>query len=391
IPKKQLEKIFDRFHKSSSGEIKNKEGAGIGLAFTKDLVELHRGDISVSSKPGVGTTFTLYVSLDKGQYEAEEFRKTKTSDFQPRYDPGDFINTDSSSDEEEITRNALIQEKRLSEPLFKEKEETPLLLYIDDNADLRVLLRQGMAEEFRVMTADGGQSGIELAINASPDIIISDLMMPEVDGLEVLRSLKKDSRTSHIPIILLTAKDAVEGEAESLGLGADGYLTKPFNMDNLSLLIKNILTSRRKLRERFHKEVITSPKEVAVTNVDEEFLQRAMEVVEANMDNANFSTEEFAQSVHISRSRLHIKLKALTGQSTTEFVRSIRLKRAVQLLEESGYSVKEVMAMTGFNTASYFSKRFKNQFGILPSEYLRRQKEAKEQGHLARPQVPGEG
>lgn len=371
IPKKQHKLLFDRFYKSAVGEVTNKDGAGIGLAFTRDLVDLHRGTINVKSKVGEGSKFTVRLSLDKDHYERDEFMANSGRQFVPRYDPEDFIGTDSASDAEELTHNQMIRDAQHTNQLLSERDDSPLLLYIDDNADLRNFIRQGMESDFRVIAADGGGAGIEIATTAVPDIIITDLMMPDIDGYAVLKSLKNDPRTSHIPIIMLTAKDTLESETEGLDYGADGYLTKPFNIGNLKQRIKNILSSRNQLRDRFRKEVITSPSEVTLTNVDEEFLQRAVDLVEENMDNTEFTVEELVRLMQVSRSRLYLKLKALTGQSSSEFIRTVRLKRAVQLLENTGYTVKEVMFMTGFNTASYFSKCFKQQFGILPSEYIK--------------------
>ncbi len=375
ITKNKVKSIFDRFYTSSSGEIKNKEGAGIGLSYTWELVELHRGKIDVDSTPGKGSAFTVRITLDKNQYEPNEFRTESTQNYLPQYDPEDFIGTSSESSVEELELNSEVTELQQRNQLMAEREDSPLLLYIDDNADLRSFIRRGMESDFRVIAADGGRAGIELATTAIPDFIVTDLMMPEVDGIQVLQEIKNDPRTSHIPVIMLTAKDTAESRTEGLEYGADGYLTKPFDIGDLTQQIKNILNSRKQLHERFRKQVITSPKEVTVTNVDEEFLQRAMDIVEDNMGNTEFSVEELVREMRVSRSKLYLKLKALTGQSSSEFVRTIRLKRAVQLLENSGYSVKEVMFMTGFNTASYFSKCFKQQFGIVPSEYIRLHKE----------------
>lgn len=375
INKNKIKSIFDRFYTSSSGEVKNREGAGIGLSYTWELVELHRGKIDVESSPGKGSVFTVRITLDKNQYESNEFRTESTHNYLPQYDPEDFIGTSSESSAEELELNSEVTELQQRNMLMAEREDSPLLLYIDDNADLRSFIRKGMESDFRVVAADGGRAGIELATTAVPDFIITDLMMPDVDGMQVLKEIKNDPRTSHIPVIMLTAKDTAESRTEGLGYGADGYQTKPFDIGDLTQQIKNILNSRTQLHERFRKQVITSPKEVTVTNVDEEFLQRAMDIVEENMGNTEFSVEELVREMRVSRSKLYLKLKALTGQSSSEFVRTIRLKRAVQLLENSGYSVKEVMFMTGFNTASYFSKCFKQQFGIVPSEYIRLHKE----------------
>ncbi|MCP9235832.1 two-component regulator propeller domain-containing protein [Lewinella sp. JB7] len=374
IPRRQLRRIFDRFYKSTTEGLQNREGAGIGLAFTKTLVDLHHGLINAESEVGQQTTFHVRLALDKNHYSKSQIAQSSATSYVPQSDPVDYFMPDENLPEEELNSlqlNKLPAARRGNDA----EEESPLLLYIDDNSDLRNFIRQGFASDFRVIAADGGAAGIELAKTSLPDIVISDIMMPEVDGMQVLEALKNDPRTSHIPVIMLTAKDTEESVAEGLGYGADGYVTKPFNLELLRQQIINIVNFREALRARFRQEVITSPKEVTVTNADEEFLQQAMDIVEENMSNTEFSVEQLVREMSVSRSKLYLKLKALTGQSSSEFVRTIRLKRAVQLLEDSNYSVKEVMFMTGFNTASYFSKCFKQQFGIVPSEYMRKKRE----------------
>ncbi|MEO0731853.1 MAG: two-component regulator propeller domain-containing protein [Bacteroidota bacterium] len=379
IPRKQLKRIFDRFYKNASGEATNREGAGIGLAYTKSLIDLHHGTIDVQSKVGEGTSFYVRLPLDKTLYAKEEISTAGNSAFVPAQDPVDYLLPETHAPIVDATLTEQAPAPGVAY-LKQEEEESPLLLYIDDNADLRNFIRSSLAADFRVIAADGGAAGLELARTSIPDIIVSDVMMPEVDGMEVLRSLKEDPQTSHIPIIMLTAKSTLEDKTEGLGYGADGYVTKPFNIDLLRQQIINTVRQRETLRDRFRREVITSPKEVTVTNADEEFLKRAMDIVEENMSNTDFSVEQLVKEMRVSRSKLYLKLKALTGQSSSEFVRTVRLKRAVQLLENSGYSVKEVMYMTGFNTASYFSKCFRQQFGIVPSEYVKQRKKAAETG-----------
>ncbi|MFK8162130.1 MAG: two-component regulator propeller domain-containing protein [Lewinella sp.] len=376
ISPKKLKRIFDRFYKSTQSETANREGAGIGLAYTKSLVDLHHGLIDVESTPGKGTTFFLRFALDKSVYQRSEIEQRDLSNYVPQADPVDYFMPDENiSDKElnelQLTTNRLVEKE--------DAENTPILLYIDDNPDLRNYIRQSFSNDFRVIAADGGEAGLELARTSSPDIIISDVMMPGKDGMEVLESLKSDPLTSHIPVIMLTAKDTEESRMEGLKYGADGYVTKPFNYEALQLQIINIVQHRDILRNRFRREVITEPAEVTVTDSDEIFLRQAMDIVEENMSNTEFSVDQLVKEMGVSRSKLYLKLKALTGQSSSEFVRTVRLKRAVQLLENSNYSVKEVMYMTGFNTASYFSKCFKRQFGIVPSEYVRQEKRARSQ------------
>ncbi|WP_020571000.1 hybrid sensor histidine kinase/response regulator transcription factor [Neolewinella persica] len=374
IPSKQLKRVFDRFYKSTQAETANREGAGIGLAYTKSLVDRHHGLIDVVSKPGEGTTFYLRFALDKSVYHRSEIEQRDLDNYTPQADPVDYFMPDEQISDDELNELQL-HTNRLVEK--EDAENTPILLYIDDNPDLRNYIRQSFSNDFRVIAADGGESGLELARTSSPDIIITDVMMPGIDGMEVLETLKNDPLTSHIPVIMLTAKDTEEGRLEGLKYGADGYVTKPFNYEALQLQIINIVQHRDILRNRFRREVITEPAEVTVTDSDEIFLRQAMDIVEDNMSNTEFSVDQLVKEMGVSRSKLYLKLKALTGQSSSEFVRTVRLKRAVQLLENSNYSVKEVMYMTGFNTASYFSKCFKRQFGIVPSEYVRQEKRAR--------------
>ncbi|WP_187270921.1 hybrid sensor histidine kinase/response regulator transcription factor [Neolewinella aurantiaca] len=374
ISDKKLRRIFDRFYKGAQEDSMNREGAGIGLAYAQSLVDLHRGLIDVKSSLGKGTTFYLRLPLDKTVYQKSELEQRDLSDYVPQADPVDYFMPEENNKEEEL--NALQLGAGIS-PQQEDSDDSSLLLYIDDNPDLRNYIRHTFANDFRVIAADSGEAGLELALTSSPDIIVSDLMMPGMDGIEVLDKLKSNPQTSHIPVILLTAKDTEESRLEGLRYGADGYVTKPFDQEALLQQILNIVQHRDILRDRFRREVITEPAEVTVTDSDELFLRQAMDIVEENMSNTEFSVDQLVKEMGVSRSKLYLKLKALTGQSSSEFVRTVRLKRAVQLLENSNYSVKEVMYMTGFNTASYFSKCFKRQFGIVPSEYVSRNKQSK--------------
>lgn len=376
ISNKKLRRIFDRFYKGNKQESLNREGAGIGLAYSKSLMDLHHGLIDVASKEGKGTTFYLRLPLDKSAYQKSEIEERDLSRYVPHADPVDYFMPEENNQEEEL--NALQLRGSLG-PQTTETEDSSLMLYIDDNPDLRNYIRHTFANDFRVIAADSGVAGLELALTSTPDIIVTDLMMPGMDGIEVLEELKKNPKTSHIPVILLTAKDTEESRLRGLRYGADGYVTKPFDQEALLQQIINIVQHRDILRERFRREVITEPAEVTVTDSDELFLRQAMDIVEENMSNTEFSVDQLVREMGVSRSKLYLKLKALTGQSSSEFVRTVRLKRAVQLLEKSNYSVKEVMYMTGFNTASYFSKCFKRQFGIVPSEYVNQKKKDKEQ------------
>lgn len=367
IAQNQLKKIFERFHKEEEKKM-NKDGAGIGLAYTKSLVELHRGSIRVESVKGKGACFIVSMPMSKKDYLKSEIERGKIEQFEVDADPLDYLVAEPPA--------------QLPDPAAKiqEPEESlPLLLFVDDNSDIRQFIKDGFQNDFRIILAEDGEKAHEIALSSLPDVIVSDIMMPNMDGIELCETLKNNPLTSHIPIVLLTAKSADEDELEGLRTGADAYVVKPFKLDILRAKLLNIYYQRERLKRRFRQEVLLQPEDITVTSADEEFLKRAVTIIEDHMSESEFNVEALVKEMHLSRSKLYLKLKALTGQSSSEFIRTIRLKRAVQLLEKSDYTIKEIMFMTGFNTASYFSKCFKNQFGVVPSDYLRRQSKAEVQ------------
>ncbi|MEM6319493.1 MAG: two-component regulator propeller domain-containing protein [Bacteroidota bacterium] len=363
MSKKVAKKVFQRFFKEG-GKEENKDGAGIGLAYTKNLVERHYGTIQLDTKEGQGATFSVTLPMDREAFGKEEINRKPIEQFDKNADPFEYFMP------EPIHGLSTAENSDLADTL--PADELPLLLFVDDNADIRRFIQDGLQNNFRVIVAENGKLGYEMATASLPDIIISDIMMPEMDGIEFCQLLKKDTNTSHIPVVLLTAKTATENELEGLQTGADAYVKKPFKLEILKMQLLNIHRQRAKLKERFRKEIILQPSEVTVTSADEQFLKRAVDLVEDHMDDSEFNVEALVKEMFISRSKLYLKIKALTGQSTSEFIRTVRLKRAVQLLEGSDYTIKEIMFMTGFNTASYFSKCFKQQFGMVPSEYVRK-------------------
>ncbi|CAN0584891.1 unnamed protein product, partial [Ectocarpus sp. 12 AP-2014] len=258
--------------------------------------------------------------------------------------------------------------------LSKVRSKNPVLLIVDDNPDIIQFIKQVMGKTYTVFEANNGERGMEIAKKVLPNIIITDVVMPVMGGIEFCEMIKTTNITSHIPVIMLTAKTSQESEIEGLSHGADAYLKKPFNVQVLELKVANILKDREELRKRFKKEITLQPKEVTVTSLDEKFLQQAVETVEKHMMNTDFNVEMLVKEMGHSRSNLYLKFKELTGLSSSEFIRNIRLKRAIQLLDNSDFSVKEIMFRTGFNTASYFSKCFKKEFGVVPSEYIKKTK-----------------
>ena len=351
IAQEELPHIFERFHRTTASQKMQQEGTGIGLALTKELVELHHGTVQVESTLGQGSTFTVALPLDRGSYQENEIVVKDTSspiDVPPQ----------------------ATGHSPMGGPVTKEKDsELPTLLLVEDNEDLRGYIGKGLMEYFHIIEAVDGEQGITMAIEHVPDAIVSDLMMPKRDGLDLCATLKEDPRTDHIPIVLLTARADVESRLQGLHTGADDYLTKPFNSEELLVRLKNLERQRRLLRERYGRMVVLQPQEIDITSRDEVFLQRVMEVVERSMDDPDLSPEVLANAVGMSRSQLHRKLGALTGQTTMSFVQCQRLKRAAALLSEDGGSVSEIAYQVGFGDPSYFARCFKKQYGVSPSQF----------------------
>ena len=349
IEKDKIPYIFDRFYQAEEPVTKVQEGTGIGLALVKELVKLHHGSIDVISNKGIGTSFIVHVPLGKNHLKNEELAISMTSE--------SSINT--STDAQVIDK----------EKIKKEKIDRKLALIVEDNSDMRKFISECLQGDYHIIDAINGEAGFNQAIKEIPDIIISDVMMPIMDGYALCKKLKVDERTSHIPVVLLTAKADKKSKISGLDIGADDYLTKPFNIDELQIRIRNLIEQREKLRLRFSKDITLQPKELAITSTDEKFLNRALKIIEDNIDNAEFGAEQFSYEIGLSRSQLHRKLKALTNQSALDFIRSYRLKFAKQLLDKHYGNIAEISYASGFNNPSYFAECFKKQFGVIPSQY----------------------
>lgn len=336
-------------------------GTGIGLNYTKALVETHGGDITVDSEYGKGTTFkvTLPVhssAIDKAiksnkkvRSNIKEFDKTMVRSLEYDLSVSEFENQ-----KEHITPDSISQK----------------ILVVEDNHELRKHLKNELSPFYKVKEAVNGVEGLAKARKIYPDIIISDVMMPEMDGFEMCSKLKLDPETSHVPIILLTARSLEEDRLEGYSIGADAYLQKPFNITVLKVRIKNLLDARKKLRDKFmDMTIIPSSTEVTTNTFDEQFLDKATSAILENLDDSDFGIEEILEIMGVSRSHFYRKIQSITGQNPSKFIRTVRLKYAAELLKQNNLSIKEISFEVGFNSTAYFSKTFKELFGTTPNQF----------------------
>ena len=356
ISPEELPFIFDKFYRGKSSEIRRNQGTGIGLTLTKGLVEMHCGKIWAESIPGVETRFTFVLPIDPGAYK--------------KYDvlPESFAT---------LKRNILADHeaeimlsKKEAEAETNKNEEKPDILIVEDNEELRAFLAKELSNKFNIAQAHDGRSGVELAQSDIPDLIVSDIIMPNVSGTELCQIIKSDIRTCHIPVILLTAKTSIKEQIEGIETGADAYITKPFNIQFLCAQITQLIRSRRELFSYFSKEVYIIPNKLADHKLDQKFLKEAIDYIIQNITDNSLNVEGLAEHLKLSRSNVYRKIKALTGQSIIEFISLIRLKQAIKLMESSQYSLAEIAYLTGFTSPSYFTKCFKKQYGKPPSEFL---------------------
>lgn len=372
IPEMELPHIFERFYSPPRPPQRGAtlppwgglEGAtGIGLALVKELVELHGGRIEVQSEEGKGTTFL--VSLPIGEAVLKRGELVEPGADALDIPAGPAADSDAIASTASIESTASIASKVSITPPPSSEE---IVLIVEDNQDVRRYISDQLQGQYRLLEAADGKEGLETATREVPSLIITDVMMPEMDGVELCRILKQQEATSHIPIIMLTARGEREDKIEGLEQGADDYLTKPFDAEELRLRAKNLLEQQRRWRERFSKEVTFKPREMAVTSADEAFLNRVAEVIDRNMEEETFGVPGLADAVGLSRSQLHRKLKALAGKSPSQVIKEMRLQRAKELLEKGAGNASEVAFMAGFNSLAYFSTCFKDAYGVSPSE-----------------------
>ena len=335
----QVKNIFNRFYQADE----NKDGVGVGLSLVKELIDLCRGTIVVKQRDN-RISFCVTIPVDKSVFEPDQIV---------------------------VLAQRINEIKNIEEEDIEIAPEDSIMLVVDDNKEIRGFIKSMFQKDFTIVEARDGEEGCFKAIEIVPDIIVSDVMMPNIDGFQLTKTLKQDERTSHIPIILLTAKSDDIDKYEGLDIGADDYVVKPFKTKLLQTRINNLISSRQKLQERYSQEIILKPKDIAISNTDEVFLKKLQVVMDSSLTESSFNVHEFSSALALSRMQLHRKLKGLTGLSATEFIRSQRLKLAVELLKKSDVNISEIGYAVGFNDHSYFTKCFKEQYGCSPSDYLK--------------------
>lgn len=356
IPESETEKIFDRFYQVNSGITREYQGTGIGLSLTKELVELHSGSISVDSEEGKGSVFKIVFPLGKQHLKPEEI----ISDFNGKKTEVE-IYFDSG-----IESESFIENNSFEELLDSSKY---VILIVEDNAELRKYLVGILIDDYRTIEAVDGEDGIKKAFGYIPDLVISDVMMPNIDGYKLCSELKNDIRTSHIPIILLTAKAAIKDKAEGFTSGADDYIPKPFDSALLKIRINNLLEQRARIHEHFKKIGLVDLPSSQADSIDKRFLQKVYDSIIKNISDDSFGVEKLADDIAVHRSLLHKKITALVGVPPIDLIKRIRLNTAAKLLETKSGNISEIALEVGFQNPSHFSECFKKQFGISPSKY----------------------
>jgi DNA-binding response OmpR family regulator len=353
--------VFDRYYQVENTNTGFNTGTGIGLAYTKELIELHKGEIHIDSRIGFGTTFTIILPVHESYYSSNE----KTSN-------GDHPNESVSKDirQQYLEEMIALERETIPDPdSGKPSEEGQVMLIVEDNTDLRTFIKSIFAHEFRIVEAPDGTNGFQKAVEFVPDIIISDIMMPGMNGLELCNKLKSNLQTNHIPILFLTARAGEENEIEGLKTGADDYVTKPFNSEILQRRVQRLLESKKLLQDYFTREFLLNPKNGDSSPLEDEFLRKAVEVIEKNMTSPALDVDMLSKELAVSRTQLFRKLKALTNLSANHFIKNIRLKKAASLLRQKTLNVSEVLYLCGFNSPSYFTACFKEMYGCLPKDY----------------------
>ena len=354
IDEDKLPYIFNRFYVSNSEADTGFDGAGIGLSLCKEYVNLHKGEVAVESAKGEGTTFVVKLKQGNEHFPANIIQ----------YNPKPVT---SQIKEVLLDENDLGKDPDLA--IEEPQNGLPVVLVVEDDLDMGSYIKGKLSEYFKVHIAQDGEEGLEMALKTSPDLIVTDIMMPKMNGIDMTKNLKENFETSHIPIIMLTAKSEVENQVEGLGIGAEAYIPKPFNFSVLLSYVNSILEQRKIIKARFDNVVELKPDEVRVQPKDKIFIEKVVALIEENMSDSDFNVEKLAGMLNVSRTLFYKKIKNITGFQPIELIRSLRLKKAALLLETGDYNITEVAYMLGYNDIRYFSTTFKKQYGKSPSIY----------------------
>ncbi|KQS30658.1 hypothetical protein ASG33_09700 [Dyadobacter sp. Leaf189] len=346
IPPEAQQRVFERFYQHPMPDHMINQGSGIGLSIAAEFVKMHGGSIDLQSSEGQGSIFTVTLPLRESA---------------PRTMPVE--------EPEEVVQAQPEIDVALASGTPGRKR--PVVLLVEDNDEFRNYLKDVLGQEYQILEAANGKLGLNATLENVPDLIVSDVMMPEMDGIELCKTIKTDRRISHIPVILLTAKAEEEQQLQGYQTGADAYVTKPFRLDILQVRIRNLIRQRDQLQKQFQQHIQVRPSEVQVRSLDEEFIKKAIRVVEDNLANPEYTVEELSDAMSMSRVYLYKKINSLTGKTPIEFIRIIRLRRAADLLEKSQLSVSEIAYQIGFNNPKYFARLFKEEYQVLPTEYRR--------------------
>lgn len=377
IPPEKLSRIFERFYQANE----DRNGSGIGLSLVKCLVEKHHGSISVESRSGEGSEFIIELPSEMQAFEATELEsrqdengsveKTASLATETMVDDGEFPELNSSADDG-------TEEGQVSSPLsasssLPSEVLTETILVVDDNKEMVDYLKNNFKSKYITLTAGNGEEALAILKEQKVDIVLSDVMMPGIDGIKLCELIKKNMQTCHIPVILLSAKGSIEAQTAGIRIGADDYIPKPFSINLLKGKINNILKAKQRLRYYYSNTIDIDTAKMTSNALDEEFMTKAIQIVEENIDDDSFTADDLAEKLFMSRSSLYLKMNSVSGEPPANFIRRIRFNKACKLLLEGRYSISEISSKVGFSSASYFSTSFKKYMGCLPSDYVKNQ------------------
>ncbi len=354
ISPEHLPHIFDRFYQVDSTSTRNYEGTGIGLALVKEFVELHHGKVNVESTDSE-TVFRIKVPLGSAHFSSDQIVK-------------------SHEEAIESQQSMIVEDEESKEDIIRKSPsaESNIILVVEDHFDLRNFICEQLEDDYSIVEAEDGAKGLMLAEDIIPDLVISDIMMPNMDGYTLCKELKTNIKTNHIPVILLTAKASFENKLEGLETGADDYLIKPFNTEELKARVKNLIKIRKQIREKFQTEILLKPANIIVPSGQKVFIERLTKIIEEHIEEETFNVEILCKEIAMSRAQLHRKIKAITNQSTSEIIRTFRLQRAADLIKQNAGNMAEIAYKVGFNSQAYFTKSFQEFYGCTPKEFSRR-------------------